>query len=113
MTIINPATQEIIQEVAEDTKEIIAQKYERLRKGQPAWAAVSVEQRIAIIQKFYDLLDAEKDELAKTLTSEMGKPLQQSYNELNGARSRIKFFIDNSSKFWRLLLNRLAYTFFM
>ena len=29
----------------------------------------------------------------------MGKPLQQSYNELNGARSRIKFFIENSAKY--------------
>ena len=44
------------------------------------------------------MLDEQKDELAKTLTSEMGKPLQQSYNELNGARNRIKFFIDNSAK---------------
>ncbi len=44
------------------------------------------------------MLDEQKDELAKTLTSEMGKPLQQSYNELNGARNRIKFFIENSAK---------------
>jgi acyl-CoA reductase-like NAD-dependent aldehyde dehydrogenase len=99
MTIINPATQEIIQELAEDTKEIIAQKFEKLRKGQPAWAAKSVEQRVAIIQKFYDLLDAEKEELAKTLTAEMGKPLQQSYNEINGARTRIKYFLDNAAKY--------------
>ena len=50
------------------------------------------------IERFYALLDEQKDELAKTLTSEMGKPLQQSHNELNGARNRIKFFIDNSAK---------------
>ncbi len=54
--------------------------------------------RVACIEKFYDLLVAEKDELAKTLTAEMGKPLQQSYNELNSARNRMKFFIDNSAK---------------
>src|SRR5688572_16845829 len=40
-----------------------------------------------------------KDQLARTLTSEMGKPLQQSYNELNGARSRVKFFIDNAVQY--------------
>jgi acyl-CoA reductase-like NAD-dependent aldehyde dehydrogenase len=99
MTIINPATQEIIQEIAEDTKEIIAQKYALLKKGQPAWAALSVPERVAIIQKFSDLLDAEKDELAKTLTAEMGKPLQQSYNEINGARTRIKYFIENAAEY--------------
>ena len=50
------------------------------------------------IKKFVALLDERKDELAKTLTSEMGKPIQQSYNELNGAKTKIQFFIDNSEK---------------
>ncbi|HTE13269.1 MAG TPA: aldehyde dehydrogenase family protein [Chitinophagaceae bacterium] len=99
MTIINPATQELIQEIAEDTKEIIAGKYKKLKEGQPAWAAKTVQERIDIIQHFYDLLEEEKTELAKTLTAEMGKPLQQSYNEINGARSRIKYFIDNAAKY--------------
>ncbi|HMC86284.1 MAG TPA: aldehyde dehydrogenase family protein, partial [Chitinophagaceae bacterium] len=99
MTIINPATQEIIQEIAEDTKEIIEQKYAALKKAQPAWAALPVKERVAIIQKFSDLLDEEKDELAKTLTAEVGKPLQQSYNEINGARTRIKYFIENSAEY--------------
>ncbi|MEP6748817.1 MAG: aldehyde dehydrogenase family protein, partial [Bacteroidota bacterium] len=93
----NPATQEVIQEIAEDTKEILAQKYDTLKKGQTAWAATPVQDRIDAIQRFSDLLDAEKDELAKTLTAEMGKPLQQSFNEINGARTRIKYFIENSA----------------
>ena len=59
MTIINPATQEVIQEIAEDSKEIISEKYTLLKKGQPAWAAITVEQRVVIIQKFHDLLEAE------------------------------------------------------
>jgi acyl-CoA reductase-like NAD-dependent aldehyde dehydrogenase len=99
MNIINPATQEIIQEIAEDTKEIIEQKYAALKKAQPAWAALTVKERVAIIQKFSDLLDEEKDELAKTLTAEVGKPLPQSYNEINGARTRIKYFIENSAEY--------------
>jgi len=99
MTIINPATHEVIQEVAEDTPGIILEKYRQLKNGQPAWAARTVQQRIDIIQQFYDLLDKEKDTLARTLTAEMGKPLQQSYNEINGARSRIKYFIDNTARY--------------
>ncbi|MFT3934651.1 MAG: aldehyde dehydrogenase family protein [Chitinophagaceae bacterium] len=99
MKIINPATQEIITEVTEDTKESIATKFALLKKGQSAWAGKPLQERINTIERFYDLLDAEKDELAKTLTAEMGKPLQQSYNEINGARGRIKYFIDNSAKY--------------
>jgi len=99
MVIINPATEEIIQEITEDTIETIVQKFQKLKQGQPLWASVPLEKRIAYIKRFYELLDEQKDELAKTLTTEMGKPLQQSYNELNGSRNRIKFFLDHSLKY--------------
>src|SRR5688500_1798685 len=99
MKIINPATEEILQELEEDSMASLEEKYKKLKAGQSLWANVSIEQRIAMIAKFYDLLDQHKDKLAHTLTSEMGKPLQQSYNELNGARSRIQFFIDNAAKY--------------
>ncbi len=99
MKIINPATEAIITEVAEDTTESIAEKFDALKKGQQLWSKISVEQRLAVIQKFYDLLEENKDQLASTLTSEMGKPLQQSYNELTGARGRIKYFIDHAAKY--------------
>src|SRR4029079_11420535 len=86
-------------EIEEDTIETVIQKFERLKKAQPLWADVSLPERIACVKRFYELLDEQKEELAKTLTTEMGKPLQQSYNELNGARSRIRFFLDNSAKY--------------
>ncbi len=99
MQIVNPATEEIISTVEEDSTESVQKKYEQLKEGQRLWAAVSVAERIAAITNFYELLSEHKDELANTLTSEMGKPLQQSYNELNGARNRIKYFIDNTAKY--------------
>ncbi|MBS1752013.1 MAG: aldehyde dehydrogenase family protein [Bacteroidetes bacterium] len=98
MRIINPATEEVIQEIAEDTPETITEKYELVKKGQKDWAAVPLEKRINAIEKFYSLLDERKDELAATLTREVGKPLQQSYNEINGARKRIEYFIRNSAR---------------
>lgn len=99
MKIINPATEVVIKEIAEDTNHSIQQKFDLLKTGQKAWAAVNITERIAAIERFYNLLDENKEELAATLTSEMGKPLQQSYNELNGARGRIKYFIDNAAKY--------------
>jgi len=98
LTIINPATEEVITEVAEDTQFSIQEKFNLLRRGQAKWASTVLKKRIECIQRFFDLLEKHRDELAKSLTSEMGKPLKEAYNELNGARNRIKFFIDNSSK---------------
>lgn len=99
ITIINPATQEVIQELPSDTKATIDQKYRLLKQGQRAWAETPLHERIGIIQKFHDLLEEEKESLAQTLTAEMGKPLQQSYNEINGARSRIRYFIEHSAEY--------------
>jgi acyl-CoA reductase-like NAD-dependent aldehyde dehydrogenase len=93
MKVINPATEEVINELQEDTKETIDQKYQLVKKGQPQWAKQPVEKRVQCIQNFYELLDKENDDLAKTLTAEVGKPLQESYNELNGARARMKYGI--------------------
>jgi len=98
MQIINPATEEIIGEVPEDSEASVREKYTALRAGQPLWAALSVEERIGCIARFHEALDREKTVLAETLTSETGKPLQQSYNELNGARSRIRYFLDHSAQ---------------
>jgi acyl-CoA reductase-like NAD-dependent aldehyde dehydrogenase len=98
MRIINPATEALITELTEDTIHTVNDKYLMLRKGQPAWAATAIKDRISCIARFNDLLETHKDELAKTLTAEMGKPLQQSYNELKGAANRIRFFIEESEK---------------
>jgi acyl-CoA reductase-like NAD-dependent aldehyde dehydrogenase len=98
MKIINPATEEVIREVEEDNEQTIRKKFELLQQGQPQWAAVNLTERIGCIQNFHRLLDEQKDELARTLTTEMGKPIQQSYNEISGARARIHFFITHSEK---------------
>jgi acyl-CoA reductase-like NAD-dependent aldehyde dehydrogenase len=98
MQIINPATEEVIQEIVEDTEASVKEKFGLLRVGQLVWAAKTVEERLACIARFYEALDQEKTVLAETLTSETGKPLQQSYNELNGARNRIRYFLDNSAR---------------
>jgi acyl-CoA reductase-like NAD-dependent aldehyde dehydrogenase len=99
MNIINPATEEIIQTVAEDTKETIYTKFQAAKTAQNIWKDIDLKKRIAVIEQFYNLLETNKESLALTLTNEVGKPLQQSRNEINGARSRIKFFIDNSEKY--------------
>lgn len=99
MTIINPATEEIIKEVEEDTMASVREKHRQVSEGQAAWAALPVKERVNVIARFYEALDKEKDVLAATLTAEMGKPLQQSYNELNGARGRIRYFLENSERY--------------
>jgi len=98
MKIINPATEEVIRELDEDTAQSIREKYMMAREGQRNWCRVPLEERIRCIERFSALLDSQKDRLAQVLTTEVGKPLGQSGNEINGARHRIGFFMENSTK---------------
>ena len=97
MNIINPATNQVIQTVSEDSKENLIQKFASLKQGQAAWRNVSLTARIACLQRFQDLLETNKDDLAATLTSETGKPLSQAINEINGAKHRIQWLCKNAT----------------
>lgn len=99
MQVINPATEEIITTLVEDNAESLQAKLKALQKGQKSWARTPLKKRIGIIAQFSELIAENIEELAATLTSEMGKPLQQARNEVNGARARIKYFVENSQKY--------------
>ena len=98
MKILNPATEELITEIVEDDAASVTEKFQLLKESQPAWAATPLEERLHCIRRFSELLDSRKETLALVLTNEMGKPYQQSLNEINGARQRIAFFLEQSAK---------------
>ena len=83
----------------EDTKQSLQNKFELLKAAQRSWQQRPLTERIEIIEKFSDLLEENIEELASILTSEVGKPLQQSRNEINGARARIKWLTENAEKY--------------
>ncbi|MGL1887441.1 MAG: aldehyde dehydrogenase family protein [Reichenbachiella sp.] len=89
MNIINPATEEIITKLEADSLDSIAEKIEHLRFGQKYWQSTPIKERLGCIKKFGQLILTNIEELAQILTSETGKPLQQSLNEIKGAQNRI------------------------
>ncbi|HTD93990.1 MAG TPA: aldehyde dehydrogenase family protein [Chitinophagaceae bacterium] len=99
MRIINPATEELVKDIPTDDAATLQRKFAALRKGQPAWASSSLADRKQIVARFSGLLAEHIEELAAVLTSEMGKPLQQARNEINGARARIAWLLENAEKY--------------
>ncbi len=98
LKILNPATGALVAKVASDTATSVREKYRRARAAQPAWAQVPSIQRIDAMTRFREQIRARREELAKILTSEVGKPIAQSRSELNGVLARIDFFINNASR---------------
>jgi acyl-CoA reductase-like NAD-dependent aldehyde dehydrogenase len=98
MKIFNPATGTLITDIPEDGAFAVRRKYERARAAQPAWASNSVRKRLETIRAFRDCITARHETLARTLTQEVGKPIVQSRNELNGLLKRIDFFLAEAAR---------------
>lgn len=99
LEIINPATENIITTLTQDDASSLSKKLQLLKAGQLDWKNIPLTDRINIIKKFAELLLEEIEILASTLTDEVGKPLQQSRNEVNGARSRIQWLTDHAEQY--------------
>jgi len=99
MKIVNPATEEIIKEIAEDDSASLSHKLMILKKAQVDWAKQPLEDRIQILQQYSMLLERDIELLAHTLTEEVGKPLQQSRNEINGSRNRIAWLTTHAQQY--------------
>jgi acyl-CoA reductase-like NAD-dependent aldehyde dehydrogenase len=99
MKIINPATEELIAEIAEDNLETLKNKFQILKTAQKEWAEKNLKERVDIILKFNQLLTENIEELANTLSLEVGKPLQQSRNEVNGAANKSNWLAKNAETY--------------
>jgi len=99
MQIIDPATEELICEINEDSRESLCKKLQLLQSHQPQWQKTPIDERVSILKRFAEVLDKNIERLAATLTAEVGKPLQQSRNEIKGAISRIKWLAENAVKY--------------
>ena len=96
LQVFNPATGAAITELSADDAASVAAKTALARSAQPAWAATPLAERKACIARFRAAIVAELDALAQTLTLEVGKPIRQSKNELNGLLGRIDFFLGHT-----------------
>src|SRR6266852_572521 len=93
MQVLNPATGEVLREVAEADRAAVAAAYRRARAAQPAWAAKPLAERCAAIRRFRALAIERAEPLARTLALEVGKPITQARSELAGLLPRIDFFL--------------------
>jgi acyl-CoA reductase-like NAD-dependent aldehyde dehydrogenase len=96
LKVINPATEELVTELEEDDAQTMARKAAAARAAQPAWAGTPLAERLAAVRRFGELLQSRRESLARTLTSEMGKPIRQSRNELTAMQGRIDFFLEHT-----------------
>ena len=95
MNVVNPATGEVVQSLPEHDPSELPKLLAAARVAQRGWAATAPQQRKAVLARFRELVAERREELARTLTLEVGKPIAQARNELNGLLPRLDFFLEH------------------
>ena len=97
LKVVNPASGKLAGSLPADNAKSVAAKYRRARDAQPRWARVRLKSRLEAIGRFRELVVRDSERLAHVLTSEVGKPIAQSRNELKGVLPRIDFFLEETA----------------
>ena len=76
LEVTNPATGELLARAPRASAEDLDRAVAAARAAQPAWAALSWDERAEHLTRFADALADQQDDLARLLTLEQGKPLR-------------------------------------
>src|SRR5690242_21756776 len=98
MPVTNPATGEVLGTVPRMGAEETRQAIEAADRALPAWRAKTAKERAAILRKWFDLMMANQEDLAKLMTAEQGKPLAESRGEIAYGASFIEWFAEEGKR---------------
>ncbi|XP_006260608.4 succinate-semialdehyde dehydrogenase, mitochondrial [Alligator mississippiensis] len=64
----------------------------------PSWSAAPAKERSALLRKWYHLMIENKDDLAKIITAENGKPLKEAHGEILYSASFLEWFAEEARR---------------
>lgn len=73
---------------------------EAANQALPAWRALTAKERAVILRRWFDLMMANQDDLAKLMTLEQGKPLAEAKGEVAYAASFIEWFAEEGKRIY-------------
>ena len=94
----DPSTGELIVKLPDmgisETKDAINAAH----KAQKSWAVKTGKERSTILRNWFNLMMKNKDDLAKILTAEMGKPLAEALGEIAYGASFVEWFAEEAKR---------------
>lgn len=98
--VTNPANAQLLGTVpkmgANETRAAI----EAANQALPAWRALTAKERATLLRRWFDLMMANQDDLAKLMTLEQGKPLAEAKGEIAYAASFIEWFAEEGKRIY-------------
>lgn len=96
---INPATGEVIESFEPFTDEQIDQTLTHARDAFRQWRGTSFAERATLMRAIAKTLRAQRAELARHITEEMGKPIAEAEAEVDKCAWNCEFYADNAESF--------------
>ncbi len=94
--VINPATGAVVDTVPSATEDDVKTAVEKALSAQKIWAKVPVYEKAEIMYKFLDIVEANKEDLAQTLSAETGKPIVEARAEIANIPIAFKAFSERA-----------------
>ncbi len=97
--VVNPATGETIREYPTITDAGIEEAIASAEAAYRGWSrSTTAGERAALVRRVGELHSERREELAKTIVREMGKPIEQALGEVDFCASIYGFYADNAAK---------------
>lgn len=94
----NPANGEIIATVPKGGKEEAKQAVDAASEAFKQWSQLSAYERSEVIRKWFDLINDNKEDLARSMTLEQGKPMKEAIGEINYANGFISWYAEEAKR---------------
>jgi len=98
--VINPATGEVLETAPDGGAEAARAAINAAHDAFPAWSGTTAHARSAILYKAYNLMLEAREELARTMTLEQGKPLRAARTEVQYAADFLLWFAEEAKRIY-------------
>ncbi len=96
--VIDPATNQPIGTVPNMATEEAKAAVDAAAKALPTWRALTAHQRSTLLQRWFQLIQDNKRQLAELMTFEQGKPVAEAEGEITYAASFIEWFTEQGKR---------------
>jgi succinate-semialdehyde dehydrogenase/glutarate-semialdehyde dehydrogenase len=96
----NPATGETLAEIADCLEEETRRAIEAAHRAWGPWRGKTAKERAGLMQAWYRLMMAAKEDLARLMTAEQGKPLSESRGEIAYGAGFIEWFAEEGKRLY-------------
>lgn len=98
MVVTNPATREALAEIPDASRDDVVRAVNEAARAFPKWAATPAIERGRILYRIFNLMTDRRDDLARAITQENGKPFDEAKREVAFATGYFSWFAEEARR---------------